>query len=460
MPPGSDDLPDIDNFAPVHTELDVADLPVRGAIPPGLNGTLYRNGPNPQFPDATSHWFLGDGMLHAICLRDGRASYRNRWVRTQRWLAERQAGHGLSTKFGMMPKGIDGTVANTNIVCYAGRLLALEEAHRPVRIDPDTLDTIGMEEFGGRLHGPFTAHPRTDPISGEMTFFGYGADRALGAGMSWGRIAPDGSVLQYERFKAPYAAMVHDFAVTQHHVLFPILPLTASRWRAMRGRPPFAWEPKFGAAVGVMPRDGSARQIRWFRSDPRFMFHVMNAWEDGNRIFADVMESAAAPLFPRADGKPTDPADSQARLTRWTFDLDARSDQFTAERIDDLVGEFPRIDDRRAGLSYRHGWFGGLLPGSESDNFETIAHVDLATGQRSLLPLPAGDVPSEPVFVPASADAPEGDGWLLTVVWRPRTRSSDLLVVPALDLAAGPVATVGLPQRVPFGFHGNFVSRA
>jgi carotenoid cleavage dioxygenase len=190
------------------------------------------------------------------------------------------------------------------------------------------------------------------------------------------------------------------------------------------------------------------------------MFHVMNAWEDGNRIFADVMESAEAPLFPRADGKPTDPAATRARLTRWTFDLDSASDRFSAEQIDDLVGEFPRIDDRRVGLPYRHGWFGGLLPGSEADNFETIAHVDLATGRRSLLPVPAGDVPSEPVFVPASAQSPEGDGWLLTVVWRPGRRGSDLVVVPALDVAAGPVATIELPQRVPFGFHGNFVPTA
>ncbi len=120
----------------------------------------------------------------------------NRWVRTERWLAEREAGRGLAKKFGTMPGGIDGTVANTNIIWHAGRLLALEEAHRPVRIDPETLGTIGMEEFGGRLKGPFTAHPKIDPITGEMTFFGYGADHSLGAGMSWGRIARDGSVLQ------------------------------------------------------------------------------------------------------------------------------------------------------------------------------------------------------------------------------------------------------------------------
>ncbi len=251
--------------------------------------------------------------------------------------------------------------------------------------------------------------------------------------------------------------MVHDFAVTERHVLFPILPLTASRWRAMRGRPPFAWQPKFGAAVGIMPRNGSVDQLRWFRAEARFMFHVMNAWEDGNRIFADVMESAEPPLFPRADGTPTDPAKTRSRLTRWTFDLDASSDHFSAERIDDLAGEFPRIDERRAGLPYRHGWFGGMLPGSHADNFETIAHVDLATGRRGLLDLPDGDVPSEPVFVPASADAPEGEGWLLIVVWRRRTHTSELVVVPALDVAAGPVATVELPQRVPFGFHGNFV---
>jgi carotenoid cleavage dioxygenase len=459
MPADSTTIDAGDNFAPVGRECEAVDLPVRGTLPPGLAGTLFRNGPNPQFPDPRDHWFTGDGMVHAIRIEDGRVSYRNRWVRTARFQAERDAGRKLFHGFGPGPAGVDSGVANTNIVFHGGRLLALEEAHLPMRLAPDTLETLGTDDRGGALRGPFTAHPKIDPATGEMLFFGYGTDRPLGPGLTFGRLAKDGAVRQFDRFAAPYSAMVHDFVVTARHVLFPILPLTASLTRAMRGGPPFAWEPAMGAYLGVLPRDGSAAAPRWFRAEARYVFHVMNAWDEGRRILADVMEFPEAPLFPHADGSPADPARARARLTRWTLDLDAATDAFAAVPLDDLSGEFPRIDDRRAGLPNRHGWFACASPGREAARgFDAIAHVDHATGRRTLLSLPRGDVPSEPVFVPARADAEEGEGWLLVVVWRAAERISELLVLPATDIAAEAVARVALPQRVPFGFHGNFVA--
>jgi carotenoid cleavage dioxygenase len=268
-------------------------------------------------------------------------------------------------------------------------------------------------------------------------------------------------VTRSERFKAPYASMVHDFIVTANHMLFPILPLTGSLWRAIRGKPPYAWEPAKGAYVGVLKRNGKAGDIVWFRGENCFVFHVMNAWEDGSRIIADVMQFEEAPLFPHADGKPADPMKSRARLCRWTFDLAANTDRFSQTYLDDLVGEFPRIDDRQAGRKSGHGWYACANPTPPFvAALSGIAHVDGAGARRGLYLLPEGDTISEPVFVARGKDAAEGDGWLLAVVWRASDNRSDLAVFNATEIEAGPIALVRLGHRVPDGFHGNWVAAA
>ncbi|MDO9709277.1 carotenoid oxygenase family protein [Paracraurococcus lichenis] len=451
------------NFAPIAEEHDIGDLPVTGEIPRGLDGTLFRNGPNPQFapPDpARHHWFLGDGMVHAFTLRDGRARWRNRWVRTDKFRAERAAGHALSVGFGGgRAIGVPDTgLANTSLAWHAGRLLALEEAHLPFALDPATVETLGVEDFGA-LSGPFTAHPKADPATGELVFFGYSAGGPLSPVMSWGTLSAAGRVTRLEHFPVAFCAMVHDFAVTARHVLFPLMPLTGSLGRAMRGGPPFAWEPELGGQVGLLRRDAGVASLRWFRAESCFAFHVLNAWEDAvGRVLADVMEFAAPPLFPRADGTPSRPEETQAHLTRWTLDPAAGTDAFRRERLDDMTGEFPRLDERRAGLPNRHGVFVGQSPAVRRDlALDTLVWCDLANGGRARFTVPEGDALSEAVFVPRDAAAAEGDGWLLTVAWRGAEKRSEVLVLDTQDVAAGPVATVTLPGRVPHGFHGAWV---
>jgi carotenoid cleavage dioxygenase len=451
-----------ENFAPIPMECDAPHLTVLGELPRGLNGTLFRNGPNPQFPSPHGHWFMGDGMVHAFCLQDGRASYRNRWVRTDKWRAENAAGRSLGAGFGPRREGanIANTgVANTNIVWHAGKLLALEEAHLPFELDPATLATRGVQDFAGALAGPFTAHPKTDPATGDLVFFGYSADGPLTPGMTFGTIGADGRVRGVERFQAPYCAMVHDFAVTARHVLFPVMPLAGSLARAMAGKMPFAWEPSLGGHIGLLRRDAGVASLRWFRAEASFAYHVLNAWDaaDG-RIHADVMEYAAPPFFPRADGAPVPEADTEARLVRWTLDPAAGTDAFSRTPLDDFRGEFPRLDERFAGLENRFGAF--AASSAETFGLDTIVWRDMQRGVRRLYTLPAGDAVSEPVFVPRDARAAEGDGWLLCVVWRGEARRSDLVVLDTSDVAAGPVATVPLAHRVPFGFHGNWMPPA
>ncbi|HUO87803.1 MAG TPA: carotenoid oxygenase family protein [Rhizomicrobium sp.] len=450
------------NFGPITSEDDFPDLRIRGAIPDNLCGTFYRNGPNPQFTprDPDHHWFAGDGMLHAFFVEKGRVSYKNRYMRTPKWELEHAAGRSLFGTFGNpmtsdpSVAGKDGGVANTNVIWHAGKLLALEEGHQPLEVDPATLATRGYLDYAG-MAKRFTAHPKIDPETGEMVFFGYGVGEApLSAGMAYGVVDRSGKVTRLDRFQAPYAAMVHDFCVTDRHVLFPVLPLSASLTRAMSGKPPIGWEPELGGRIGLMARDKGVETIRWLTIDPCYVFHPMNAWEEGDTLYADVMQYEQAPLFPNADGSPGKPC--SAYLVRWEIDLSGRTDTVKYTRIDDMAGEFPRLDERRAGLSYRHGYFAADTGDTGKVLFNGIAHIDLKTGKRVVHEFAKGDVPGEPVFVPAREGAAEGEGFLVAVVYRGAENRSDFVVFDARDVAKGPIGVAEVPRRVPYGFHGNW----
>ena len=448
------------NFAPVRSEDDF-DLKVTGEIPAGLRGALFRIGPNPQFEprDAKNHhWFGGDGMVHGFYVADGKVAYRNRYVQTPKWKLENEHGRALFGAMGNpmttdpLAMGNEGGTANTNIVWHAGKLLALEEAHHPFEMDPKTLASKGYDrEFKGKV----TAHPKIDPVTGEMLWFAYGVgEMPLSAGMSYGRTAPDGTLISRQEFQAPYSCMAHDFMVTANHVLFPVLPLTGSLQRAMTGLPPFAWEPDKGGFVGVMRRDADVSTLRWFNVEACYMFHPLNSWEEGDKIHCDVMRYNVAPLFPKADGSPGDRA--AARLCRWTFDLTGNSDAILETPLDDLDGEFPRVDGRVETLKHRHAWYAADPTESGTIRQCALAHLDMQTGKRQLYELNGGDLTSEPVFVKRSETAEEGDGWLTAVIYRAAENRSDLAIFEAQDIAKGPVAVAEMPRRMPFGFHGNW----
>lgn len=455
------------NFAPIHIERDTPNLSITGTLPSQLCGTLYRVGPNPQYTprDAHYHWFAGDGMVHAFFIKGGTVSYKNRWLRTPKWRLENQAGKALFGTFGNPATSDPAAIgrhtgtANTNIVRHGERLFALEESHQPFEFDFATLESKGYQSFDERVTARFSAHPKADPQTGELHFFAYSVGGPGTTDMQYGVLDSNCAVTRLDAFSAPYASMVHDFVTTNAYVLFPIMPLTSSMERVMRGKPMFAWETERDSHIGILRRHAGIDQLRWLTMDSCHVFHFMNAWDDGDRIVVYTMESAMAPGLPFADGRAGDASKSAAKLCRWTIDLTAPSQAIKRDFLDDLPAEFPRIDERYAGRRNQYGWYvchadDRVRDDRESVLYGTLALFDFTTGRRQLYRLADGDVISEPVFAARDGGVAEGDGWILALAWREAEQRSDLLVFDATRIENGPVAIVHLPYRVPFGFHG------
>jgi carotenoid cleavage dioxygenase-like enzyme len=451
-------------FEPLRSECDCADLIIDGALPPDLKGVLYRIGPNPQFaPRGPYNPLQGDGMVHAFEIRGGRIAYRNRWVRTQQWRLEREAGRALFSTGD--PRGADPSVAgmrtdgvaNTNIVAHAGKLLALEEGHAPIAIDPKTLETIGVFDFGGRLRGPMTAHPHLDPGSGELLSFANFHGRRFDGALHFHVIDRHGELTRTERVEGPYPALVHDFAFTDAHVVFVVCPTTVSVGRLDAGGPPIAWEPERGAFVGVMPRSGSEADTRWFEAPTSMVWHLMNAYGEGDQLHIDLCQQDAA-AFPYADGRPTPSAMHQQRLARWSIDL-ASDKAASVRQLSQVVCEYPRIDERRSGQPYRCGFVAaGGGPGTDDLLQRALGRYDHQTGEMSLWRSATGEAVSEPVFAPKPGSTAEGRGYVLATLFDPGRGRSCLAIFDAEHIEDGPMARAWLDHRVPAGFHGCFVA--
>jgi carotenoid cleavage dioxygenase-like enzyme len=452
-------------FEPIRMEYDYPHLIIEGEVPRDLEGTFYRIGPNPQFaPRGTYNPLNGDGMVHAFHLRDGSVSYRNRWVRTQQWNREHVAGRALFGTSGL-PSDSDASVvgmrtdgvANTNLVWHGNKLLALEEGHAPIELDPASLETIGPWSFNHKLPRNMTAHPKIDPESGEMIFF---------ANFPTGRITGDlefylangaGELVRSQMIHGPFPALVHDFALTKDFVVIPMCPVTVSIKRAMAGAPAIAWEPDKGTQVGIITRNGGGGEVRWFSGAACMAWHSMNAFNDGDRIIVDVCQQEA-PVFPLADGSPTDSHRHTQLLTRWEFDW-SKPGSFAVERLSDERCEYPRIDERRAGHSYRHGYVACLGgPGSGDTFHRGLGHFDHATRKMRIYAAGPRSAVAEPVFVPRNRDAREGEGYLMTNIFDEERNASHLAIFDAEQIERGPIARAHLDHRVPVGFHGYWKS--
>ncbi|ULE35008.1 carotenoid oxygenase family protein [Mycobacterium sp. IDR2000157661] len=427
------------NYAPVADELTEYDLPVHGAIPPEIDGWYLRNGPNPR--QATAHWFTGDGMIHGVRIEGGRAKwYRNRWVRTDSFTNDFPVYNADGSR------NLRSSVANTHVVNHAGKTLALVESSLPYEITND-LQTVGAYDFGGKLVDAMTAHPKICPTTGELHFFGYG--NIFAPHVTYHRADADGELTVNRPLDVPALTMMHDFAVTAQHVVFMDLPIVFNLDVALSGQGdmPYRWDDGYGARLGVLRRDDPHGAVRWFDIDPCYVFHVANAFDTtGAEGASIVLQAVRYPELWRGDGG----FDYDGALWCWTINLSTGT--VSERHLDDRAVEFPRIDDRLATLPARY---------AVSVGDGRLVRYDLTTGDGvehafGSAQNPGG--PGEAVFVPStSGPADESSGWYLGYVYDPARDGSDLVIIDASDFAGPPVARIQLPQRVPYGFHGNWI---
>ena len=442
---------------PILEERDAADLEVKGELPAGLTGMFVRNGPNPQFPPVGAyHPFDGDGMLHAVYFENGKARYRNRWIESAGLLAERKRGRncfGSVSKFRLPEQeiideaGMMKNNANTHIVRHADRYLALMEAAKPTEMSRH-LETLGEYDFAGKLMGPMTAHPKIDPKTGEMIFFGYSPFPPY---LQYHVVDPSGALVHSTVIDIPRPVMMHDFAVTERYAIFLDSPAIFDVQAMMEGKPGIRWEPEHGTRIGVLPRREEGGKIRWFDIKTCNVVHFFNAWDDGNKI------EVFGPAFDRMPGGLQFDNATQTEEPhphRWTIDLDAGTAKM--EQIDDRPGEFPRINDTRAGRRHRY-MYNSLARDWEFDfDFHGVIKYDVETGNAEELIHGDTAVSGEHVFAPNPNGTAEDDGWLLTFIVDRLTEKSELAIMDARHVSDGPIARVQLPGRVPIGFHANW----
>ncbi|HEY9871969.1 MAG TPA: carotenoid oxygenase family protein [Candidatus Obscuribacterales bacterium] len=452
------------NFAPVQAEITADELKVIGELPPGLSGMFVRNGPNPQFPPIGQyHWFDGDGMLHGVHISNGKASYRNRYIQTRGFKLERDAGRAIWS--GLLeppqpnnPYGPYKNVANTALVWHAGRFLAVWEGGEPHAIELPSLNTIGSYNFEGKLISPFTAHPKVDATTGEMMFFGYSV--AVPPYLQYGVVSAQGELLRTVPIELPVGVMMHDFAITENYTIFMDLPLTFRLQRMQRGEPAFMFEPDSPSRFGILPRHGDNSNIRWFEAPACYIFHTMNAYEDGDEVVLVACRMNATSVL----GSSTQPQEHEGDnpgiqsdipfLHRWRFNLKTGAVQ--EEQLDDKPGEFPRVNEQFLGQPTRYGYLGRSAAGS-MPKFDGLIKYDLDSGSSQTHEFGRERYGGEGVFAPSSHATAEDDGWLLTFVHDEVEGTSELVVVDVKDMTAEPVARILIPERVPYGFHGSWV---
>ncbi|MGD1111171.1 MAG: carotenoid oxygenase family protein [Mycobacterium sp.] len=483
-------------LAPVRIEVTATDLEVTGHIPEHLDGRYLRNGPNPaaEVDPATYHWFTGDGMVHGLALRDGQACwYRNRWVRSPAVCATLgEPGPGrVDPRAGMLGLG-----ANTNVLTHAGRTLALVEGGVANYELSDELDTVGTCDFDGTLAGGYTAHPHRDPRTGELHAVSYSFAR--GRTVQYSVIDTNGRARRTVDIDVTGSPMMHDFSLTDKYVVIYDLPVTfdpvqvmpasVPRWlqaparlvvqsvlgrvripspiAAMANRDtrrgvglPYAWNPDYPARIGVMPREGGNKDVRWFDIEPCYVYHPLNAYSE-MRDGAEILVLDVVRYSRMFDRDRRGPGDTVPVLDRWTVNL--ATGAVHTECRDDRSQEFPRINETLLGGRHRFGYTvgigGGFRTAGGSKASSALYKHDYATGSSTVAALDPDLLLGEMCFVPnpARGDSAgaEDDGLLMGYGYHRGRDEGQLLLLDAQTCES--VATVHLPQRVPMGFHGNW----
>ena len=465
---------------PVRIEASAQNLPVEGTIPPEIQGAFFRAVPDPahapMFEDDIA--LSGDGMVARFLFENGSVDYDIRYVRTARYEAERKARHALFGQYrnpftdDPSVAGVDRTVANTTPIWHAGRLFMTKEDGRAYEVNPHTLETIGSWDYYGALRSQtMTAHARVDPVTGEMFFFGYEAGGYCDPNVAYCIADRDGNLVSEQWFEQPYLSTMHDFAITEHHAIFPIFPTTTDLDRLKAKGPKWAHQQDLDSWVGIMPRYGKVEEMRWFRGPKGVSaFHIMNAYADGDLVHLDLClsDTNAFSFMREAGGIHRSQQELGGGLIRWTFDLSRPGEDFEVRPLGP-PGDMPRIRDADQGRPYRAGWYctinpqGGppLTGGPVGVAFNMLLRIEPGNGRIEALPMAFGMGLNEPVHIP-SPD-PLHDGWLMFIADRQTgedSHESELWIVDAGAIGKGPVATVKMPVRMRPQVHGTWVPAA
>lgn len=450
--------------APTRFEADVYDCEVWGEIPSDIDGTFYRMQCDFVYRPPENEWptgFNGDGHVSMFRFRDGSVDYKSRFVQTERLKAEKAARKRL---FGVYRNRLtddpsvahlEHSAANTHIYWHHDKLMVLKEDSLPWLIDPHTMETVGPYDFGGQYTATsMSAHPKIDYTTGEMIAYGYQARGDLSDDIAIYSFNPQGEKTWEAWIKSPYLGIIHDIAITQKYVIIPVISRTTSLERLRAGEPMWEWDSSLPTMVGVLPRGGDAKDVRWFTGPPRNTLHYLNAFDTGDgKVYMEL---------PVGDDER-----SPQRIKRWIFDMNSRDDRFGEEVINESNSPLARMDDRYCGQPYQYGYVGNSDAGYDWDEAATgmapgratncYVRFDIHTRATSIFNVGPVSGLQEVCFVPRSDTAPEGEGYLFGIASNYQDMVSELVIADAMRMEEGPIARVRLPFRLRGGTHGSWM---
>ena len=453
------------------TEFDLTPLSIiSGAIPQGLRGSLYRNGPArlSRGQQRVGHWFDGDGAILAVHFQDSGASAIYRYVKTQGYTDEQKQDVFIYPNYGMTAAGAFWNnwlkpvknAANTSVLALPDRLLALWEGGKPHALDLETLETLGTDNLSGLTDKqPFSAHPKVDPVTGNI--FNYGIGAGANAVLNLYRCDRTGKLEQQNQYTLSGLPFIHDFCFAGQYLIFLVSPVRVNLLSIVARQKSYSeaieWKPELGTEILIFDRDDLSLVSKG-KTDPWFQWHFANGYvnDKGNIVteFTRYEDFATNQYLKEVASGVTE---TSAPGTMWSLEIEPQTAKVVNNKqILDACDEFPLVSPAKVGQNWRYTYLNVHCPGVThgEELFNAIARYDRETKEMAIADLGKNCYPSEPIFVSDESDSE--DGWLLTVVYDGNLDRSEVRIYESDKLAEAPVCRLALPQVIPPGFHGTW----
>lgn len=458
-------------WTPLHEEVDATDLDViEGVIPTDIDGIYVRNTENPvQQPLGRYHPFDGDGMIHMIDFKGGRANYRNRFVRTRGFQAEQEAGQALwgglmdgpkvSLRPGFGAQGAMKDASSTDVVIHGGKIVStFYQCGEAYWLNPETLEQGGVASWGP-LDG-VSAHTKVDEATGDLLFFNYSKYPPY---MHYGVVDLTGKLIHYVPIPLPGPRLPHDMTFSENYAILNDLPVFWDEELLKRDIHAVRAHEGIPSRFGLIPRFGKTEDIRWFNADPTYILHFLNAYEEGDEVIMDGYFQENPTPGPLADAPPgyahmmgfVDEHSFMSKLHRWHFNL--KTGETREYHLDDRVLEFGMFNQRYAGKPYRYAYSTKAKPGWFL--FNGFVKHDLVTGESWTVDLPEGRFASESPFVPRINAKDEDDGYLVSFIIDELKGTSECILIDCKRFEDGPVVRIALPHKISSGTHSVWADR-